>query len=128
MKIERNKCRSTITAAALLACMTMALGCNQGGSQPNRSDPITITESSSTNAVQEKVATIVREQLAWKDDVAANLRFVEDLKADSLDTVELVMALEEEFGIEIADESAEKMRTIGDVVSYIQEAVKSKQQ
>ncbi len=58
------------------------------------------------------------------DQVTPEAKFIEDLGADSLDTVELVMALEEEFGIEIPDEQAEKLLTVGDVIKYIEETAK----
>jgi acyl carrier protein len=56
-----------------------------------------------------------------KEEVTDNAKFVDDLGADSLDTVELVMALEEEFGVEIPDEDAEKLITVGDALRYIEE-------
>lgn len=72
-------------------------------------------------AVADKVKAIVAEQLGVKEEeVTDNASFIDDLGADSLDTVELVMALEEEFGIEIPDEDAEKMATVGDAVRYIE--------
>ena len=68
----------------------------------------------------EKVRNVTAEQLGVKEnEVKSESRFVEDLGADSLDTVELVMAIEEEYGIEIPDEDAEKAKTVGDVVEYI---------
>ena len=73
-------------------------------------------------AVQDKITEIIVEQLGVKaDEVTAEASFVDDLGADSLDTVELVMALEEEFGIEIPDEDAEKIQTVGDAIKYIEE-------
>ncbi len=70
----------------------------------------------------EQVKEVVVEQLnANPDEVKPESRFVEDLGADSLDVVELVMALEEKFGIEIPDEDAEKIQTVADAVKYIQE-------
>lgn len=73
----------------------------------------------------DKIVDIVIDQLGVKkEEVKPNARFVEDLGADSLDTVELVMALEEEFGIEIPDEDAEKAKTVGDVVNYIDTKLK----
>ena len=68
----------------------------------------------------DKVVQVVAEQLGVKEEeVKPSAKFVEDLGADSLDTVELVMTLEEAFGIEIPDEDAEKAKTVGDVVNYI---------
>ncbi|HEX8816920.1 MAG TPA: acyl carrier protein [Terriglobales bacterium] len=70
--------------------------------------------------VQEKVKQIIVEQLGVDEgEVTANASFVDDLGADSLDTVELVMAFEEAFEIEIPDEDAEKIRTVQDAVDYI---------
>ena len=75
---------------------------------------------------QEKVARVVVDQLGVKDqEVKSEARFIEDLGADSLDTVELVMALEESFGLEIPDEEAEKIKTVGDTVNYILNHAKS---
>ncbi len=74
--------------------------------------------------IKEKVVKVVVDQLGVKEeDVKSEARFVEDLGADSLDTVELVMALEEDFGIEIPDEDAEKAKTVGDVISYIDKKI-----
>jgi len=71
-------------------------------------------------SIQERVKQIVAEQLGVEEDqVTDAASFMEDLGADSLDTVELVMALEEEFDIEISDEDAEKIQTVQDAVSYI---------
>jgi acyl carrier protein len=73
-------------------------------------------------AVEPKIKAIIAEQLGVKqDEVTPTASFVDDLGADSLDTVELIMALEEEFNIEIPDEDAEKMKTVGDVIKYIEE-------
>ncbi len=72
--------------------------------------------------VAQKVKSIIAEQLGVKiEEVNDQASFVDDLGADSLDTVELVMALEEEFGIEIPDEDAEKMKSVGEAVRYIEE-------
>ena len=72
----------------------------------------------------QKIRSIISEQLGVKqEEVTDQAKFVEDLGADSLDTVELVMALEEEFGIEIPDEDAEKMTTVGAAMRYIEEKV-----
>ncbi|MGN0941899.1 MAG: acyl carrier protein, partial [Selenomonadaceae bacterium] len=68
----------------------------------------------------EKVRDIVVEQLGVEaDEVTIDSTFIDDLGADSLDIVELIMAFEEEFGIEIPDEAAEKIKTVQDVVTYI---------
>ncbi len=71
---------------------------------------------------QDKIRQIIADQLGVKkEEVTDNAKFVDDLGADSLDTVELVMALEEEFGVEIPDEEAEKLLTVGDALRYIEE-------
>ena len=78
-------------------------------------------------AVDEKVKDIIAEQLGVKkEEIKPESSFVDDLGADSLDTVEVVMALEEEFGIEIPDEDAEKITTVGEAVKYIEGKIKSK--
>lgn len=78
-------------------------------------------------AVEEKVKSIIAEQLGVKpEEVTPGASFIDDLGADSLDTVELVMALEEEFGIEIPDEDAEKMSSVGDAIKYIEEKTPKK--
>lgn len=78
-------------------------------------------------AIADKVKSIIAEQLGIKlEEVTEPASFIDDLGADSLDTVELVMALEEEFGIEIPDEDAEKMTTVGDAIKYIEQKAPSK--
>ena len=73
-------------------------------------------------SIEEKTREIIVEQLGVNpEQVASNARFIEDLGADSLDTVELVMAFEEEFGVEVPDEEAEKLLTVGDVIRYVEE-------
>ncbi len=73
-------------------------------------------------ADMDKIKKIISEQLGVDEgEVTNESHFIDDLGADSLDTVELVMALEEEFGIEIPDEDAEKIQTVGDVSKYIDE-------
>ena len=72
--------------------------------------------------VEERVKEIICEQLGVEEDeVTPNAKFIEDLGADSLDTVELVMAFEKEFDIDIPDEEAEKLRTVGDALKYLQD-------
>ena len=74
---------------------------------------------------EQRVKAIITEQLGVNpDQVTPDAKFIEDLGADSLDTVELVMALEEEFGQEIPDEEAEKLQSVGDVIKYIEEKQK----
>jgi acyl carrier protein len=73
-------------------------------------------------SIEQRVKDIIVEQLGVNaDQVTPEAKFIEDLGADSLDTVELVMALEEEFGNEIPDEQAEKLQSVGDVIKYIED-------
>jgi acyl carrier protein len=75
-----------------------------------------------SSSVEEKVIAIVSEQLNIpKEDIKLESSFVDDLKADSLDVVELVMEFEDEFGVTIPDEDYEKIKTVGDAIKYIQE-------
>jgi acyl carrier protein len=79
----------------------------------------------SDKPIDQRVKDIVVEQLGVKpEQVTPAAKFIEDLGADSLDTVELVMALEEEFGIEVPDEQAEKLQSVGDVIKYVEESQK----
>ncbi len=72
-------------------------------------------------ATEQEVIDIVVEQLGVdRNDVTPNKSFVEDLNADSLDLTELIMTFEERFGIEISEEEAEKLKTVGDVVRYLE--------
>ena len=76
----------------------------------------------SEQTIEQRVKKIIVEQLSVNaDQVTPEAKFIEDLGADSLDTVELVMAFEEEFSVEVPDEDAEKLQTVGDVVKYIEE-------
>ena len=75
-----------------------------------------------TGNVEQKVKSIIAEQLGVsEDEIKTTSSFIEDLGADSLDIVELVMAMEEKFEIEIPDEDAEKIQTVRDAINYIQE-------
>jgi acyl carrier protein len=75
------------------------------------------------SSINERIKQIVAEQLGVDEDqVTSEASFMDDLGADSLDTVELVMALEEEFDIEISDEDAEKIQTVQDAIDYIGES------
>jgi acyl carrier protein len=77
------------------------------------------------SSIEERVKKIVVEQLGVNEsEVSTDASFVDDLGADSLDTVELVMALEEEFDITIPDEEAEKIQTVGQAIQYIEEHTK----
>ena len=79
------------------------------------------------SAIAEKIKSVIAEQLGVKpEEVTTQAKFVDDLGADSLDTVELVMALEEEYGVEIPDEDAEKLTTVGEAIKYIEEKIASK--
>ena len=76
-------------------------------------------------AMEDKVKQIIAEQLNVElSDLDNSKSFINDLGADSLDIVELVMAMEEEFDVEIPDEQAEKIQTVGDAINYIKEHVK----
>ena len=76
-------------------------------------------------ALADEVKSIIAEQLGVKiEEVTDSASFIDDLGADSLDTVELVMALEEKFGVEIPDEDAEKMATVGEAIKYLEEKAK----
>ncbi|HCE05021.1 MAG: acyl carrier protein [Pedosphaera sp.] len=78
---------------------------------------------SDETSTEDRIKKIVVDQLGVNaDQITPEAKFIEDLGADSLDTVELVMALEEEFGNEIPDEEAEKLTTVGDVIQYIEAA------
>ncbi len=76
----------------------------------------------SEKSIEEKVKDIIVEQLGVNpEQVTPNAKFIEDLGADSLDTVELVMAFEEEFSVDVPDEDAESLQSVGDVIKYIEE-------
>ncbi len=81
----------------------------------------------SEKSTEERVIEIVCEQLSTsKENVTMQTSFINDLGADSLDTVELVMEFEERFGIEIPDEAAEKIQTVGDAVGFIDDKIAGK--
>lgn len=81
-----------------------------------------------TENIEERVKKIIVEQLAVDaSEVTPDAQFVQDLGADSLDTVELVMALEEEFDIEVPDEDAEKIQTVGQAINYITNKLSKKE-
>jgi len=77
---------------------------------------------SEEKAIEDRVRDIICEHLSAKrEQLTPEAKFIEDLGADSLDTVELVMALEEEFGIQVPDEEAEKLASVGDVIRFIED-------
>ncbi len=77
---------------------------------------------STTDKIEQKVIEMVAEKLNKdKSIITTDSRFIEDLKADSLDTVELMMAIEVEYGIDIPDDEATKIKTVSDVIKYIKE-------
>jgi acyl carrier protein len=72
--------------------------------------------------IEQRIRPLIAEQLGVEESkVTRNASFVDDLNADSLDLVEMIMSLEEEFKLEISDEDAEKIHTVGDAIDYIQE-------
>ncbi len=76
--------------------------------------------------LEDRVTEIIVEQLGvTREDLSPEASFIDDLGADSLDIVELVMAMEEEFDVEIPDEDAEKIQTIGDAIEYVKEKAKA---
>ena len=76
----------------------------------------------SDNSPADRIKKIIVEQLGVNEDqIKPEAKFIEDLGADSLDTVELVMALEEAFGTEIPDQEAEKLQSVGDVIKFIED-------
>ena len=80
-------------------------------------------------SIDEKVKAVIVDQLGVKaEEVVQNASFTNDLGADSLDTVELVMALEEEFGVEIPDEDAEKISTVQEAIDYIEAKAEKKEE
>jgi acyl carrier protein len=79
-----------------------------------------VTGGELMSEIEAKVKKIIEEKLSVNaDQITNSARFAEDLKADSLDTVELVMALEDEFGLDIPDEEAEKIKTVQNAIDYI---------
>lgn len=77
--------------------------------------------------IEEKVIQVVSEQMSVdKSEISRNTSFVNDLNADSLDTVELVMELEDEFDLSIPDDEAEKLKTVGEAIDYIKKQLESK--
>ena len=111
--------KTRATATDEIACREFSLLPNKRAKLYSpRSTPT--TTHMSDKSIEDRVKEIIVEQLGVNaDQVTTEAKFVEDLGADSLDTVELVMAFEEEFEIEVPDEEAEKLQAVGDVVAYI---------
>ena len=96
------------------------------GNEDHEQDLQPFQENGEMADVEQKVKDIIINELGVEPEkVTPEASFVEDLGADSLDTVELVMAFEEEFGMEIPDEEAEKLQTVRDAVNYIQQHAQS---
>jgi acyl carrier protein len=108
------------------------MGESKAGAQPLPGTPPLVAETAETGgtirmaSVEERVKQIIVEQLGVDEgEVTPSASFVDDLGADSLDTVELVMAFEEAFGVEIPDEDAEKIATVKDAIEYIEKHAKA---
>jgi acyl carrier protein len=88
-----------------------------------------VSEDLDIKAIEDKVIDIISEQMgADKSEITRQTSFVNDLNADSLDTVELVMEFEDEFDMSIPDEEAEKIQTVGAAIDYVAKVVKEKKQ
>jgi len=88
-----------------------------------------VADEVDVQAIEEKVINIISEQMgADKSEISKETSFINDLNADSLDTVELVMEFEDEFDLSIPDEEAEKIQTVGAAVDYITKVIQSKSQ
>jgi len=86
-----------------------------------------VSEAIDIKEIEEKVIDIISEQMgADKSDISRETSFINDLNADSLDTVELVMEFEDEFDLSIPDEEAEKIQTVGAAVDYVAKVIQSK--
>jgi acyl carrier protein len=104
----------------LSAASTLPEGAGPNPSLSNLPSPYEAKNVSKAENIEERVHNIVCEQLGTtRDKITAETSFINDLGADSLDTVELVMEFEDEFEINIPDEDAEKIQTVGDAVKYI---------
>ena len=103
--------------------MTVFRGCQDHVSSRKPFGSSNTNYTMSDKSIEDRVKDIIVDQLGVNaDQVNPEAKFVEDLGADSLDTVELVMAFEEEFDVEVPDEEAEKLQSVGDVITYITNA------
>ena len=99
------------------------LGCQDHAPSRKPFDSSNTNYTMSDKSIEDRVKDIIVDQLGVNaDQVNPEAKFIEDLGADSLDTVELVMAFEEEFEIEVPDEEAEKLQAVGDVITYVTKA------
>src|SRR5277367_2369268 len=111
-------------AHGVIGALTLFL--KSAGCEPSWEDRI-VDEARNSKKTEERVIEIVCENLGVnKDQVTRNTKFIEDVGADSLDIVELVMELEEEFEITIPDEQAEKIKTVGEAIDYIEKELGKK--
>ena len=113
--------------AALCAALLSFAACRPQ-TTPSKPIPTETTEAKRPDdSVEKRVHAIVVEQLGLKETPRNDQRFIEDLRADSLDLVELVMAFEEEFRVEIPDATAEKLKTVGDAIRFLEGSLAPKQ-
>ena len=112
--MEREKTGPSGRSSFFQGCQALEATLSQG--------PANNWDAYMSDSSEDKIKDIIVEQLGVdEEEVTQDASFVDDLGADSLDTVELVMAFEEEFGIDIPDEDAEQMRTVGDAIKYLNE-------
>jgi acyl carrier protein len=119
---KRTACRLSSRLAARLSSVPLPRPIPQASHSPhNNGHPRSPEYPAPMSDIAAKVKDIIVEQLSVnEDDVTPEARFQQDLGADSLDIVELVMAFEEEFNIQVPDEDADKIQSVGDVISYIE--------
>ncbi len=111
--------------ASELSLVTLSANPEQKTKNPSPDDTVSPLHNNDPIKARDRLIDEAVEQLGVNpDQVTPEAKFIEDLGADSLDTVELVMALEEEFGNEIPDEQAEKLQSVGDVIKYIEDSQK----
>jgi acyl carrier protein len=128
MNQRQSRAEKLLSGAISIGVALAIVGCDSRqspGNHPNgRRRPAKSARVDKTARVDQRIGAILVEQLGLKSEPKPSDRFVEDLGADSLDCVELVMALEEEFNLEIPDEEAVKLKTLADAVSFISKAQK----
>lgn len=114
--------RSHLLTAASLSLALVLTGCDSRPDAGSSPAPAKTIRASKDAPLEQRVRALVVEQLGLTNAPKATDRLVEDLGADSLDCVELVMVMEEEFGLPITDEEAVKMKTLADIVAYLEKA------